>query len=152
MQFDHEKLDVYKVSIEFVAWVGELLDDSLAECRQSAVGQLDRASTSVPLNIAEGNGKRSLRDRCRYLDTARGSAFECAAALDVLVARRTLTSDAIRPGKELLKRVVEMLSKMTAALSGGLEPDPIDQGGGKRGGGSRPAFRNQWSSREDSFR
>lgn len=71
--FDHERLDVYRIAIEFVAWTGDLLAGPLANCRLSAVSQLDRASTSIPLNIAEGNGKRSARDRCRYLDNARGS-------------------------------------------------------------------------------
>lgn len=115
-QFDHEKLDVYRVSIEFVSHAGELLDGPLAGCRLSAVSQLDRASTSIPLNVAEGNGKRTVRDRLRYLDTARGSAFECAAALDVLVARKALPSDAIVDGKALLLRVVGMLSKMCLKL------------------------------------
>jgi len=115
-QFDHEKLDVYRVSIELVGLVGELLDGPLAGCRLSAVTQLDRASTSIPLNVAEGNGKRTPRDRCRYLDNARGSAFECAAALDVLVARRALPPDTILGGKTLLLRVVGMLSKMCLKL------------------------------------
>jgi four helix bundle protein len=112
LHFDHERLDVYQVSIEFVAWTGALLDGPLASCRLSAVKHLDRASTSVPLNIAEGNGKRSLQDRCRYLDIARGSAFECAACLDVLVARSAMPAPDIVPGKELLARVVGMLSRM----------------------------------------
>jgi four helix bundle protein len=116
--FDHERLDVYRVAIEFTAWAGELLDGPLANCKLSAVNQLDRASTSTPLNIAEGNGKRSAKDRCRYLDTSRGSSFECAAALDVLVARKRLKADQIAPGKALLRREVEMLSKLTAKLLG----------------------------------
>lgn len=116
--FDHERLDVYRVGIEFAAWTGELLEGALADCKLSAVNQLDRASTSIPLNIAEGNGKRSAKDRCRYLDTSRGSAFECAAALDVLVARKRLKPDQIVPGKALLRREVEMLSKLTAKLLG----------------------------------
>ena len=114
--FDHEKLDVYGVAIEFVGWTGELLDGPLAACRLSAVGQLDRASTSIPLNIAEGNGKRSTKDRCRYFDTSRGSALECAAALDVLVARRVLCQAQVRAGKAKLKRIVEMLTKLTYSL------------------------------------
>lgn len=105
--FDHEKLEVYRDAIVFVAWLSELLEGSarLGDVKD----QLDRASTSVALNIAEGNGKYSFKDRCRFFDTARGSALECAAGLDVLVAKRKLTTDQIRPGKERLQRVVRML-------------------------------------------
>ena len=71
--------------------------------------QLDRAATSVPLNIAEGNGKYSPKDRCRFFDIAYGSALECAAGLDVLVAKMKLTSEQIQPGKERLQRIVRML-------------------------------------------
>ena len=71
--------------------------------------QLDRASTSIPLNIAEGNGKYAPKDRCRFFDIAHGSALECAAGLDVLVARLKLSSDQVRPGKESLQKIVRML-------------------------------------------
>ena len=43
---------------------------------------------SLELNIAEGNGKYTSADRCRFFDTARASALECAACLDVLVAKK----------------------------------------------------------------
>jgi four helix bundle protein len=112
-QFDHERLDVYRVAVEFVAWVGELLEGPLAGCHLSAVNQLDRASTSVPLNVAEGNGKRSPKDRSRFLDIARGSVFECSAALDVLIARRKLDRAHAVAGKALLVRLAGMLTKMT---------------------------------------
>jgi four helix bundle protein len=88
--FDHEKLDAYHAAIEFVGWVGELLDGPLSACRLSATRHLDAASQSIANNIAEGNGKRSLVDRSRFLDIATGSAVECAACLDGLVARRRL--------------------------------------------------------------
>jgi four helix bundle protein len=105
--FDHEKLEVYRDSIVFVAWLSELLGGvaRLGDVKD----QLDRASTSVVLNIAEGNGKYSLKDRCRFFDTAHGSALECAAGLDVLVAKRKLSFEQIRPGKERLPRIVRML-------------------------------------------
>ena len=115
--FHHERLDVYRVAIEIVSWVSDLLDGPLAKCKIKAAKDLDRASTSIPLNIAEGNGKRSTKDRCRFLDISHGSALECGACLDVLVARRKLTRDQIRPGKQLLKREVEMLFKMIQSLS-----------------------------------
>ena len=71
--------------------------------------QLDRASTSIPLNIAEGNGKYAPKDRCRFFDIAHGSALECAAGLDVLVAKGKLAPDQIRPGNERLQGIVRML-------------------------------------------
>ena len=105
--FDHEKLEVYREAIAFIGWLTALLEGTvrIGEVKD----QLDRASTSIPLNIAEGNGKYTPKDRCRYFDTAHGSALECAAGLDILVAKAKLTPDQIRPGKESLQRIVRML-------------------------------------------
>jgi four helix bundle protein len=105
--FDHEKLDVYQEAIAFIAWLSMLLEEKVR--LGDVKDQLDRASTSIPLNIAEGNGKYGPKDRCRFFDVAHGSTLECAAALDVLVAKGKLTSDQIRPGKERLQRLVRML-------------------------------------------
>src|SRR5436305_7060676 len=105
--FDHEKLEVYQEAIAFVAWLATLLEGSarLGEVKD----QLDRASTSIPLNIAEGNGKYGPKDRCRFFDIAHGSALECAAGLDILVAKGKMTPDEVRPGKDRLQKIVRML-------------------------------------------
>ncbi len=105
--FDHEKLEVYREAIAFNGWLSTLLDGQvrIGEVKD----QLDRASSSIALNIAEGNGKYAPKDRCRFFDIAHGSALECAAGLDVLVARGKLTDSQVRPGKENLQRVVRML-------------------------------------------
>src|SRR5436853_4886131 len=105
--FDHEKLEVYREAIAFVAWVSALLETTLRV--GDVKDQLDRASTSIPLNIAEGNGKYAPKDRCRFFDIAHGSALKCAAGLDILVAKTKLTPDQIRPGKERLQKIVRML-------------------------------------------
>ena len=105
--FDHEKLDVYRESIAFCGWVGEFLTEISAKA--AAKDQLDRASTSVPLNIAEGNGKFSAKDRARFFEVARGSALECAACLDVLLVRKLASEEQVIPGKERLARIVQML-------------------------------------------
>jgi four helix bundle protein len=105
--FDHEKLEVYKVAVSFTAWLPALLDSApkLGDVKD----QLDRASTSIPLNIAEGNGKYTIKDRCRFFDIAHGSALECAAGLDILVAKGKLSENQIRTGKEQLQQIVRML-------------------------------------------
>jgi four helix bundle protein len=115
-QFDHDKLDVYRIAIEFTAWVGRMIDVELPGGRLSSIKHLDEASTSVALNIAEGNGKRSAIDRARFLDIARGSALECAACLDVVVARKKLDLKQVVDGKEALVRIVSMLTKLIERL------------------------------------
>ena len=105
--FDHEKLQVYQDSLAFISWLEVILQTVPKSF--SARDQLDRASTSIALNLAEGNGKFTSPDRCRFFDIARGSALECAAALDVLVAKGLCTRQQIEPGKEELKRIVSML-------------------------------------------
>jgi four helix bundle protein len=89
-----------------------LLDGPLKNVRMSAVKHLDEASQSIANNIAEGNGKRSRADRARFLDIARGSALECAARLDALLARRRLTQHESGEGKRMLERIVSMLWRM----------------------------------------
>ncbi|HEY8749719.1 MAG TPA: four helix bundle protein [Tepidisphaeraceae bacterium] len=105
--FDHEKLEVYKESIVFSAWLSSLLESTarIGDVKD----QLDRASNSIALNIAEGNGKFTAKDRCRFFDIAHGSALECAAGLDILVAKSKLSIVQTKPGKERLQRIVRML-------------------------------------------
>ncbi len=115
IQFDHEKLKVYQQSLQFVAVATELLEripKALA-----AHNQLDRASTAIPLNIAEGTGKWTMPDRCRFYDIARGSALECAACLDVLVVKKLLAATDIAEAKGLLVSVVSMLVGLTKAIA-----------------------------------
>ena len=114
-RFDHEKLNVYQSSLRFVAWATELV--SGIQVKAAVKDQLDRGSTSVPLNIAEGNGKFAIRDRCRYLDFARGSALECAACLDVLVAKDLAEAVTVEEGKEQLFEIVSMLMGLIKSLT-----------------------------------
>jgi four helix bundle protein len=119
--FDHEKLKVYQSAIRFITWATDLLTQ--VEGKAAVKDQLDRASTSVALNIAEGNGKFSIKDRCRFLDFARGSALECAACLDVLVAKRLIETERIRSGKEQLLEIVSMLIGLVNSLSARIQED-----------------------------
>lgn len=114
-RFDHERLKVYQASLEFISWTTDVLSN--INCRTAVKDQLDRASTSIPLNIAEGNGKFAIKDRCRFRDFARGSALECAACLDLSVANGVTDLAAIISGKERLFEILSMLMGLISSVS-----------------------------------
>ena len=113
--FGHEKLTVYKKSLGFVGMRSELL--ARINRRVAACDHLDRGAESILLNIAHASSSWSPKDRIVYLGHANGSSLECAACLDVLVARMRLTANDVRPGKSQLREIVSMLiaMKTTAA-------------------------------------
>ena len=115
--FDHERLDVYRLSIEYVANAFEA-SRSLSGLHRHACDQWLRAAQSIPSNIADGHGKRSLKDRARFLDIARGSALECAAIQDVLVVSGGLTREASIEHKSKLARIVAMLTRPAMKFDG----------------------------------
>ncbi len=83
--FDNDRLDVYRLSIDYVASSFEIAE-TLDGLHPHAPDQWLRAVQSIPLNISEGNGNRSLKDRNGFLDIAPGSALAFAQIQDVLAA------------------------------------------------------------------
>jgi len=114
-QFDHEKLEVYQLELKFLGWATDLLVEIRAAevlYLREVCEQIDRASLSTLLNTAEGNGRRATQQRARFFDDARGSATECAACLDAMVAKRACSNERIAEGKAMLVRIVSMLCKL----------------------------------------
>ena len=109
--FDHERPDVYRLSIEYVAFSYDIAK-TLTGLNRPARDQWLRAAQSIPLNIAEGNGKQSLKDKNSFFEIARGSALECAAIHDVLRVCHVMDDEAVRGGKSNLKRIVSMLTRL----------------------------------------
>jgi four helix bundle protein len=113
--FDHEKLKVYQKSLEYLEWITLVLDN--IKPKLSITDQIERASQSILLNIAEGNGKYSGKDKCRYFDIARGSSLECAACLDVMLKKKIIDDVTLTKGKLQLKEIVSMLIGLIKANS-----------------------------------
>jgi four helix bundle protein len=114
-KFDHEKLKVYSDSLHFVDLATKVLD--VIPKRLPIHDQLSRASISIPLNIAEGNGKFSPKDKCRFLDIARGSALESAACIDILLIQKLVSADVARQLKDVLVEIVRMLIGLIRSIS-----------------------------------
>jgi four helix bundle protein len=111
-QLDANRLHVYQVALELHCLCSTLV----ASLNRIVKDQLERASLSVVLNIAEAGGRRSRRDKARYYAIARGSATETAALLDVLALRRLASPAALRTGRRLAIRIVQMLTRIDQRL------------------------------------
>jgi four helix bundle protein len=98
MALGQEKPDVYRMAIGHVAWVFKHSEKPNGAHRHTR-DQWLRASQSIPLNIAEENGKTAEADRRRYFEIARGSVLECAAIQDVLVVGRVLRRTTVGSGR-----------------------------------------------------
>jgi len=111
MAFDHEKLDVYQLAIEFIARANDVVEQ-LPRGRGYLADQLQRAALSIVLNIAEGAGKFSPADKGVFYTRARGSATESAAVLDVCRKLKLIDGAKTDENKALLERVAQMLTKL----------------------------------------
>jgi len=111
LMFDHERLDVYRLAIDYVAFSYRIAR-SLSGVNRHVRDPWLRAAQSIPLNIAEGNGKQGLKDKNRFFEIARGWALECAAIHDTRLAFAAVDEESTRQGKSQLWRIVSMLTRL----------------------------------------
>ena len=83
LTLNHQKLDIYGISRQFVLECYKLTKNLPSEERFGMITQIRRAALSVHLNIAEGASRKSETERKRYYEIARGSVIEIDAALDI---------------------------------------------------------------------
>lgn len=114
--FDHEKLDVYQAAAELVVII-ETIVKQFPKGRAYLVDQLQRAGSSVPLNIAEGAGEFAANEKIRFYRMARRSATECAGILDICMRLNLIDEKLNLVSRGLLLRIVSMLTKMVRTSS-----------------------------------
>jgi four helix bundle protein len=110
----HTKLDVFKVSREFVINCYRETKLFPNDERFALTQQIRRAAVSVYLNLAEGSSRKSLPERKRYYEISRGSIIEVDTAFDIAVGLEYTTKDKLDRTGSLLIRTFQMLSKMIA--------------------------------------
>ena len=117
MQFDHERLDVYRIALAFIVVANDVAQ-ALPRGRSYIADQLQRAATSVVLNLAEGAGEYSGNDKARFYRMSKRSATECSAILDICRDLELVTPERYQVGREHLLRIVSMLVRLAQAASG----------------------------------
>ena len=107
--FLFEKLEVYQKAVGFAEFVSNLTSGFPWNCRYLG-DQFNRASLSISLNIAEGNGRSSPADRRHFFTVSRGSAHECVPLIELCRRRRLLSDEVCAQLRADLQLVGRMLS------------------------------------------
>jgi four helix bundle protein len=110
---DAERLDAYAVALKLQPLTAQLARRLSGHFRD----QLERASLSVLLNLAEGVGRTQPADKARYYAISRGSASECAALIDVLRVRGLVDEALCTEARGLLVRMVQMTTRLEQAMA-----------------------------------
>jgi len=112
LQLNHQRLDVFVTAKQFTLECYKLTKLLPAEERFNMTQQIRRAALSVCLNIAEGASRKSLAERKRYYEVARGSIIEIDAALDISTELQYCRKENMQSLGEFMQRTFSMLSKM----------------------------------------
>lgn len=112
--FDFEKLIVYQKSKSVNKEINILIKRKKLD--YVFQDQLKRASLSVILNIAEGSGKHSNKDKRSYYFRARGSIYECAAIIDILKQEIIISDNEYNKCYKQLEEISKMLYGLIVSM------------------------------------
>jgi four helix bundle protein len=113
----YSDLQVWQKAMELVAEIYRLSKLLPADERFGLVSQMQRASVSVPANIAEGHGRKATRAYMNHLSIANGSLMELETLVQIAARLDYLESNEV---DEILLRTAElgrMLNGLKASLS-----------------------------------
>jgi four helix bundle protein len=114
---DFKKLQIWQLGMEIVDDVYTMIPSLPSEEKFGMKSQTTRAAVSIPANIAEGNGKRSEKDKKRFVEMALGSAFELETHLIIVKNRKWVEERLIDEVIEKLRREQKMIDSFIDKLS-----------------------------------
>ncbi len=112
LEVSHTKLDIFQVSKVFVLACYQETKSFPSEEKFGIISQIRRAALSVHLNVAEGCSRKSVNERKRFYEIARGSIIEVDAALDIAVELDYTSKQKLEELGKLMTRSFQMISKM----------------------------------------
>ena len=110
--YSFEKLKVWQEAKKLVVDVYHLLDNFPKFEKYALCDQIRRAIVSVPSNIAEGSGRRSLKEQIHFLEIAYGSLMETYNQLLIAIELTYITKESV----EAIKPSFDAVAKMINAL------------------------------------
>ena len=111
-----EDFPVYKRSLELSKEIGKICNKIRNPDFFFLKDQLRRASSSIILNLAEGAGKWSKRDKANFYRISRGSAFETIAALDLVQAYQLISEEKVKKLKDKLNGITKDMHNLIISI------------------------------------
>ena len=115
--YKFQKLEVYQLSLEYVNAIYKLSKQLPERERYNLANQMERAATSITLNIAEGSTGQSDPEQHRFLGLALRSYLETIACLDLIQNQNYITSEDLEPLREQGHLLFIKLSAFRKALN-----------------------------------
>ena len=124
--FYYRRLDVYKDAKQLAINVNEALKSFPKEERYALTSQLQRASTSVMFNIAEGFGRYSSKERIHFLDIANGSLMEVSSQIELAEAYHYISTTQREDFDNQILSIVKQLAGLRKALLQSANPSSLN--------------------------
>ena len=110
ISYSFEKLDVWQMAKQLVVEVYHLLDRFPKIENYALCDQIRRAIVSVPSNLAEGSGRKSLREQIHFIEISYGSLMEAYNQLLIAVELTYVDEESVQAIKPTIDNVAKMLN------------------------------------------
>lgn len=116
MTFSFENLTVYQKSLIWMDQVLEFQKPLKGKIHYSLWDQFFRASLSISLNIAEGNGRWHSGEKKNFFWIARGSVFECVPLIQIMKKQDHINSEQFKNFYTQLEELSKMLTGLIRSI------------------------------------
>lgn len=117
IEYSFEKLNVWKEAKKLVVDVYHLLDSFPIFEKYALCDQIRRAIVSVPSNIAEGSGRKSLKEQIHFLEIAYGSLMETYNQLLIAIDLTYITEESVEAIKPSIDAVAKMINGLRISFA-----------------------------------
>ena len=114
-RFDFEGLVVYQKALDFIDQIFTIYKRLPRDYKMSVGSNLVRAGLSIANNLAEGNGKRSGKEKNRYFGTSLDSTRECISVFNVLRRQKLMEEDCYSSLRLAGREITSMISGLINA-------------------------------------
>lgn len=121
IEYSFQKLKVWQEAKKLVVEVYHLLDAFPKFEKYALCDQIRRAIVSVPSNIAEGSGRKSLKEQIHFLEISYGSLMETYNQLLIAIDLAYITEESVEEIKPSIDAVAKMINGLSNSYSKKIE-------------------------------